>query len=205
MRLKVESARRQLGTALALYLMDHNPISVHCLAGGGCEVIEFYAQKLGKEPFTTSILRDNPHLDDARLRHLQRQHWTAFKHATRHVGTARGLAEERDDEDLLASFSDEQNDLPLMIGWADYANVTGQMPIEAQVQQVWWIAQNLNKLNPERDTEPYRNLFPDVTSLPRAERKQRLREMIDRARSTMPEVLQAAGTEPRPLIMPWVS
>jgi hypothetical protein len=51
-QLKIESARRQLGTALALYLSDHDPVSVHCLAGGGCEVIEFYAKKAGSEPFT---------------------------------------------------------------------------------------------------------------------------------------------------------
>jgi hypothetical protein len=93
--------------------MGHAPVLVHCLAGDGCEVIGFYAQKVGKEPFTTSILRDNLHLDDARLRRLQRQHWTAFKHATRHIRKARGLAEERDYEDLLAGFSDEQNDLSL--------------------------------------------------------------------------------------------
>lgn len=33
--LKAAVARRQLGTALALFLDDSDPISVHCLACGG--------------------------------------------------------------------------------------------------------------------------------------------------------------------------
>jgi hypothetical protein len=41
-KLKIASARRQLGTALALYLQDADPVSVHCLAGGGCELIDYY-------------------------------------------------------------------------------------------------------------------------------------------------------------------
>jgi len=49
-KLKVESARRQLGTALHLYLRNLDPVSVHCLANGGCEVIEFYAEKAGGQP-----------------------------------------------------------------------------------------------------------------------------------------------------------
>jgi hypothetical protein len=82
MRLKIESARRQLGTALALYLDDRDPVSVHCLAGGGCEVIDFWARKADGEPFVTHILDEHPHLNIASVRTLQRQFWNAFKHAT---------------------------------------------------------------------------------------------------------------------------
>ena len=46
-RLKIECARRQLGTALDLYLRDLDPVSVHCLANGGCELIQFHAAKAG--------------------------------------------------------------------------------------------------------------------------------------------------------------
>jgi hypothetical protein len=81
MRLKVESARRQLGTALALYLDDYDPVSVHCLAGGACEVLDFYVRKVGKKAFVTHILHHNPHRNLGSIRRLQRQYWTAFKHA----------------------------------------------------------------------------------------------------------------------------
>jgi hypothetical protein len=33
---KLEVVRRQLGTALALFLNDHDPVSVHVLASGAC-------------------------------------------------------------------------------------------------------------------------------------------------------------------------
>jgi hypothetical protein len=78
--LKIESARRQLGTALALYLQDEDPVSVHCLAGGGCELIECFAKKAGGEPFTSHVLQTLPDLKIKEVRRLQRQFWTAFKH-----------------------------------------------------------------------------------------------------------------------------
>jgi hypothetical protein len=99
-RLKIESDRRQLGTALALYLDNRDPVSVHCLAGGGCELIEFYAKKSGTKPFTSHILETQPGLDIKGLRRIQRNYWTAFKHAT-HQYTGK----ERDDDDLLTRFS----------------------------------------------------------------------------------------------------
>ncbi|MBB4041815.1 hypothetical protein GGR34_003496 [Microvirga flocculans] len=199
MNLKVESARRQLGTALALYLMDHDPVSVHCLAGGGCEVIEFYAGK-SAAPFVTQVLNENPNIDLERFRRLQRQYWTAFKHATRWVG--KGKAVERDDDELLYQFTDEQNDVALFIGWSDYAKATGTMPIEAQVQQAWWIAKNLEKLHPNHSKARYEGLFPNIKSLPRADQKRLLREKIEWARS-VPEVMSDPKTERRALILPW--
>jgi hypothetical protein len=47
-QLKVEVARGQLGTGLFLCLHDFDPVSVHCLASAGCEVIEHFAEKAGK-------------------------------------------------------------------------------------------------------------------------------------------------------------
>src|SRR5579863_3671204 len=122
--LKIESARRQLGTALAMYLRDDDPVSVHCLAGGGCELIEYYAKKSGATPFTSHMLSVTPGLDIKEMRKLQRQYWTAFKHATHLRG------QERDDDRLLAQFTDAQNDHALFIGWYDYAMTTNTMPIE---------------------------------------------------------------------------
>jgi hypothetical protein len=104
-RLKIESARRQLGTALALYLKDLDPVSVHCPANGGCELIEYYVKKAGAEPFTSHILKTYPDLDIKNLRRIQRKYWTAFKHAThQHSG------EERKDDEVLTTFNDEKND-----------------------------------------------------------------------------------------------
>jgi hypothetical protein len=80
-RLKIECARRQLGTALDLYLRDLDPISVHCLASGGWEVIAVYAEKAGAQPLGSQILKEQPHLKMEDLRKIQVDYWNAFKHA----------------------------------------------------------------------------------------------------------------------------
>jgi len=193
MRLKIESARRQLGTALALYLDDRDPVSVHCLAGGGCEVIDFWARKADGEPFVTHILDEHPHLNIASVRTLQRQFWNAFKHATNKED------QERADETVLANFSDEQNDIALFIGWFDYGLVTGTMPIEAQVHQLWYLSKNPEKANP---CQAYDGYFPNINSVPRVEQKKRLREAIEAERSNN-EVMSDPKTDARPLILPW--
>jgi hypothetical protein len=192
--LKIEVARRQLGTALALYLKDQDPVSVHCLAGGGCELIEYYAEKAGGEPFTSHILKTWPDLDIAKLRRTQRQYWTAFKHATHQSG------EERKDDELLARFTDEQNDHVLFIGWYDYAQATQTMPIEAQVHQAWYIALHPMKLNASHSPEPYEQLFPDLRSKPRAEQKRMLNEVIQRTHLN-DVVMSDPRTDVRPLVL----
>ena len=69
---KIEAARRQLGTALALYLKDQDPVSVHCLAGAGCELIEYYAQKSGGE-LDIAKLRRTQVLDRVQARHASKR------------------------------------------------------------------------------------------------------------------------------------
>jgi hypothetical protein len=196
-RLKIESARRQLGTALALYLQDRDPVSVHCLAGGGCELIEYYAKKAGAEPFTSHILKTFPALDIKGVRQRQRQFWTAFKHATH-----QGSGQERDDDELLAHFDDEQNDHTLFIGWYDYALATGKMPIEAQLHQVWYIALHPIKLAPQHSAEPYDEVFPALRTKSRGEQKRMLNQAIE-SRRTDADLMSDPLTDNRPLVLAW--
>jgi hypothetical protein len=193
---KIEAARRQLGTALALYLQDQDPVSVHCLAGGGCELIEYYAQKAGGEPFSSHALATFPDLSIGQLRKLQRQHWTAFKHAT-HLG-----GQERNDDELLSGFTDLQNDHALFIGWYDYAVVANAMPIEAQVHQIWYLALYPEKLDPAHSVEPIEAMFPDLRSQPRVQQKRMLMDRIKMARSDA-QLMNDPKTEKRPLIIGW--
>lgn len=141
-QLKIECARRQLGTALYLYLRDFDPVSVHCLSNGGCELIEYQVEKVGAEPIMSHILKTQPHRTKKEVRTLQRQYWNAFKHALTRGGS------EREDDNLLSSFTDLENDAALFVGWADYARATKMMPIEAQVQHMWWITLNPDKIDP---------------------------------------------------------
>jgi hypothetical protein len=103
--------------------------------------------------------------------------WTAFKHATH-----QGSGKERDDDELLALFSDEQNDHTLFIGWYDYALATKTMPIEAQVHQAWYLALYQEKLDPKHSTETYEEQFPALRTKTRADQKRELNQTIQRVR-----------------------
>jgi hypothetical protein len=48
---KTEDARRQLGTALQMFLHGEDPVSIHTLAMAGGAVAEHLARKAGAAPF----------------------------------------------------------------------------------------------------------------------------------------------------------
>lgn len=196
-QLKIECARRQLGTALDLYLRDLDPVSVHCLANGGCEVIDFYAKKAGGEPYMSHVMKTYTKLKIEEVRKEQRKYWTAFKHATK------GGKERRDDE-LLSMFTDEQNDTALFIGWFNYAQATRTMPIEAQIHQIWWMALHPEIVDPKNAIEltDAQRLFPGLPERSRAERKRMLNEAIDKWRADEKTMLDP-HTDPRPLVLDW--
>lgn len=196
-KLKIASARRQLGTALSLYLQDLDPVSVHCLAGGGCELIEHYAKKAGAQPFTSHVLKTFPEMKIQEVRKLQRRYWNAFKHAThQHSG------KERDDDELLEQFTDEQNDHVLFIGWYDYAAAVNAMPVEAQVHQIWYLALYPEKLAPEISPERFDSTFPKLREMPRPAQKRMLNEVIVRNRAD-DSLMNHPATEKMDLIARW--
>ena len=159
--------------------------------------MEFYARKLSGKALL-SFAKLAPETDFARLRQLQRQYWIAFKHATE-LGKP---DEERDDDELLRQFSDEKNDLALVIGWADYHRATGKIPIEAQVQQAWYFA-----LHPEKHGAPelaQKSLiaFPDLQTKSRTEQKRQLNKCIEEVRVQKGTMFHLE-TEQRPLVLDW--
>ena len=92
----------------------------------------------------------------------------------------RGLP--REDEELLAQFSDINNDVALFIGWWDYMTVQKRLPVAAQVFQVWWYALNEETLSPDADLAVVRTAFRDIRQQPRAEQKRRLRRSMEKYR-----------------------
>lgn len=192
--LKAAVARRQLGTALALFLDDSDPISVHCLACGGAEIADFLAKNAGGTPFSQHALDTFPEMKASELVKLRNQYWNAMKHALTQNGKVRA------DDDLLAAFDDVQNDHILFIGWYDYANAVGRLPIEAQAFQVWYFANYPEKLNDAADPEPFARLFPGIKDMGRSEKKRQLRRKIAWARKRS-DIMQDAATERRKLIL----
>src|SRR5580658_530315 len=100
---KAQVARRQLGTALALFIADFDPVSVHTLACAGGEVAEYLTRKAGVQPFADHALITFPDAKMKEIRDLQHQFSNAFKHATLKGGG------DRNDQALLERFNDLQN------------------------------------------------------------------------------------------------
>jgi hypothetical protein len=190
---KAEVARRQLGTALSLFLDDSDPVSVHCLACGGGEIAEQLAQKTGQHPFLAFALAANPTVDVVAMRKSRNAYWNAFKHATGLDGKAHA------DKTFLADFSDLRNDETLFIGWFDYANAVGHQPIEAQLFTFWCLSKHTTEFLAWLPA--YGKWFADIGGMTRSAQKRGLRDAIELARQ-MPETLTDAKTDRRPLILP---
>ncbi|MCA3351453.1 MAG: hypothetical protein INF97_12725 [Roseomonas sp.] len=191
---KLEVARRQLGTALALFLEDKDPVAVHVLTCGGGEIADRLAEVAGAEPFETHVLATFPEMNKGKLAVLRKKHWNALKHATTHNG------KDRNDAELLGTFSDETNDHHLFIGWYDFANAGGRLPIEAQAFQAWYFAKHPDKLSDGFDPANFTSLFPGLTQVDRSQQKARLRRVIQRYRRHR-DIMADSKTDPRPLIL----
>jgi len=185
---KISVARAQLVTALDMFVRDKDPVSIQCLACGGGEVIEGLADVMGKEPFATHIMKTQPGMNRTAIRWRRNQYWNAFKHFFDQKGIP------REDEEMLAKFSDVNNDVALYVGWTDYGIVQKRMPVAAQVFQVWWYALNERVLSPDANLNAVRTAFPDIARQPRAEQKRRLRRSIEKHRKDR-ELLADPATE----------
>jgi hypothetical protein len=196
MSIKLKIARAQLGTALSLFLRDQDPISVHALACGGSEVMEGLADYNDIDTLSSHILETHPHMNMAKIKGLRNQYWNAIKHFyDRDNKTA------RDDEELMAGFTDEMNDTVLFMGWLDYQLLTKRLPVEVQVFQVWWYATHEKSLTPDVDPTPFRNVFPDIMNFDRGERKRRLKRATEKYRDNK-EIFADPRTEQGRLVMP---
>jgi hypothetical protein len=133
---KLQVARAQLVMALDLFVRDKDPISIHCLACGGGEVIEGLAELYDHETFATHILQTQPQINRKKIRKARIQYWNAFKP----FSDRKGL--QREDEELLKGFDDRQNNIALFIGWWDYLSLLKKLPVAAQVFQAWWFSLN---------------------------------------------------------------
>jgi hypothetical protein len=189
---KVEVARRQLGTALDMFLNGRDPVSIHCLAVGGGEVAEWLAKKAGAAAFTSHVLITLPYLTPANIKGVRTKHWNAFKHAT----TLKG--KDRNDDEILAGFHPSHNEHALFIGWYDYNKAGLLWPIEVQVFEVWYLAKYPEKLNRDASRAGIDYLFPDLAGQSSDQQHARLNEVIRTSRNN-DKVMNDPRTDDRPL------
>lgn len=114
-----------MGTALQLFIDDLDPISVHALACGGSEIIEGMAETQNLPTLSTHIMNTFPELKHADVKRRRNLFWNAIKHFYGQNGKTA-----RDDEALLKSFSDADNDAVLFMGWLDYMQLMKRLPLK---------------------------------------------------------------------------
>jgi hypothetical protein len=190
---KLAVARRQLGTALWLFVDDLDPVSVHTLTGAGAELAEQLARDAGGSPFVDHVLKTNPDLTRQRYYGLARKYYNAFKHLNDRRGGRRG------DDDLLRSFDDEQNDALLFIAWNDLVAALGTSPVEVQVFQAWFYALHPEKLARREDARLYLSAFPRLRGANRREQKAQLKAQIALTRNNA-AVMNDPRTDTMPLV-----
>lgn len=193
---KGEVARRQLGTALDLFLRGHDPVSVHTLAMAGGEIAERLAEKAGAETLISHIRATFPDMEEKDLRNIQRKYYNAFKHAAKING------QYRNDDSVLENFNPQSNDHVLYHGWHDLTVSGLPIPIEAQVFEFWYFAKYSEKVNPEVDISVATNLFPSLPSCSLQRQRSALIDAIRKAKKNG-SVMADPATDKRPLMLPW--
>ena len=198
--LKIDAARRQLGTALALYLRDQDPFSVHVLASGGAELAEGFIEELGAKPLRDFALDTWPGVT-ARDYYEQKKR---FVNPMKHYKDFRGRV--RDDDEALTEFTDEHNDAILFDGWSNYSIAGHASPVEAQVYLAWFMA--LTPWKFPMDEEPAQRVryalsreFPNLTVRSRQGQKRLLLRAIKR-KADDTKFRRSAGVDQRPLVLP---
>lgn len=193
--LKAEAARRQLGTALALWLADADPTSVHVLACGGGEIAEALAERVSGQPMSAFILDVHQDITKDQLRAARNKLWNSMKHANKKNG------QPRNDEALLAASLEEENESQLAVGWFDLSQVGVPLPIGAQLFNLWHLAKHGNRTDLGEWVD---ELFPDLHYLSPHRQKEMLRERIAEW-LTDTDFLADPKTDGRPLIVPMKS
>ena len=202
---KAEVARRQLGAALALFLQDQDPVSVHVLACSGGEVAEGLAKEAGGITFRSMREQAEPALVGKDYTNLKSLTYNALKHYRRPKWQGGAV---RDDTETMASFTDQNNREALFIGWWDFKFAGLLAPIEAEIFSNWFLAIHPETLPLSDEAAEFvakadRDFGPLVGIEPWRQ-KRRLIQTIRRWRND-PQMRRDAGLDLRPLILgsPW--
>ena len=171
---KLLVARAQLGAATRLFLDDMDPVSVHVLICGAAEVLEALAHTAGLQTVASILCEDQPDLTPDDLVKIRNAYWNAMKYFSTKAGIP------RKDGPLLTEFSDEENDPRLFEAWMHYGAVSGAMPVEAQVFQMWLLS--IQGLGDDDDPDMPISLFPGLRQASRTEQKDLLRAAIAHVR-----------------------
>lgn len=184
---KLDSARRQLVTAIRLFFNDGDLVSVYSLASNAWEVIDVLCTKAFVESFSKQA-RGNLPAGHTLTYYINEPCRNFFKHAER---------DPNPDSSVELSVANVQALLFLAV--EDYLRYRKGGPIEAQVFQAWFIAVFPEKVTDEPDAlsklEYARRAFPGIASLALADQIEMGRKVLEAAHKNA-NVVGDTRTEP---------
>ena len=167
---KLDSARRQLRTAITLWFTDGDPVSIHTLVVAAYEI--FHTVSKQRDPYRRDLLFDSDYIKDEYRRdwiNLIKKNANFFKHADR-------------DPNDIAEFDPEMN-----MWFIVYSIVARGLCGEGQSQEesdfMWWFHVHRTKYLTDAGREMLANLWPaNVVEFGRTWSKRHFYELLRDAR-----------------------
>jgi len=181
---KLDTAKRQLVTAIRLFLDDRDPVSIYSLASNAWEIIDELCRKRQVDNFSNLARSNLEPGKDLKVDYINNPFRNFFKHA------------DKDHDKELDGFEDTHNDHLLYITVADLLKLLNKSPLECQVYQVWYIALYKEKFGGD-DNEiviTASNAFPSMDKLSRIEQKKIGREILSEVLNN-PELVNDLKTD----------
>ena len=131
---KIDVAEAHIRAAVRLFFACEHPAPVYSLTCAAREILTTVGEKLGVLTLLHEYAAD---------------HGVSLKEAIRQANIFANFMKhaDRDPDAVLEGFEDDEIDPFLLIACKDFGEITGGMPIEAQVFEAWWYAAHIEKLS----------------------------------------------------------
>jgi len=169
---KIDVVEAEICTAVRLFFEDSHPVPIYVLASAAREILMTIGSKVGVETTLEAVAKAYGVGLKAAIRDVNKL-TNFFKHADR-------------DPTATVSFSEDEVDGILFMACNDFGGVTGGLPIEAQVFQLWVKALAYERVSdaPLRDQSYIRfgiKKFPGIRSASRKEQKRLGLEFLNKS------------------------
>jgi hypothetical protein len=159
---KLQVACRQLETAVSLYFMGGDPVSIHTLAAAAYNVLADVSAKYGGVPMLKRLVE---RLDPERardLRHRLNEAGNFFKHADR-------------DADLQYQFNPEISEFLMLESCEKYMEMTRQQPPMLAAFRAWFVLHHAEVIPP---TPELKRIVGEMSRTPAAKNRTRFLETV---------------------------
>lgn len=159
---KITAAKHQLDTAIDLFFLDRDPISIRTLLSSAWNVLHDLLAKTDLESSRDWITKSFPDHSQKEIMGILKHDWSFFKHADR-------------DPERILKFDDRANQELLMFAVNDFAQLTKATTFIMEVYQLWFIAKNeaiFENTKHENLFEFAQSVFPNLSALGSTQQKE---------------------------------